>query len=62
MKDFDHKDKKIVRKEKIESKKNKRFDFSEEKQLERKSVKGFKNKIRELREEELWDDWENEIY
>lgn len=61
MKDFDHKEKR-VRKEKFESKKNKKFDFSEEKQFERKSIKGFKNKVRELREEELWEDWENEVH
>jgi len=62
--EFDNREEKNLRKEKFASKKSKYFDSDsfEEKKIQRKKVKGLKNKINEMREEELWEDWENEIH
>lgn len=62
MSEFDNdKYRKIVRKEKLESKKSKKDDYSDEYRFQRKKVNNFKHKIRQIKEDELWEDWENEI-
>ena len=62
MPDFDNeKYKKIVRKENIDSKKTKKDDYSDEYRFQRKKITNFKNRIRQMKEDELWEDWENEI-
>ncbi len=62
MPDFDNeKYKKIVRKENIDSKKTKKDDYSDEYRFQRKKINNFKNRIRQMKEDELWEDWENEI-
>lgn len=62
--EFDNREQKHLRKEKFESKKYQYndSDFFEEKKIQKKRTKGLKNKLDQIREEELWEDWENEIY
>lgn len=61
MKDFDFREDKAIRKEKFESKKYGRFEQSEEERFHKQTKKHLKKRLQEIREEELWDDWENEI-
>lgn len=62
--EFDNRDQKNLRKEKFASKKSEYFDSDsfEEKKIQRKKAKGLKSKLNQIREEELWEDWENELY
>lgn len=62
MSDFEHIDKKNLRKEKVEFKKKTKNNLSEEERVAKKNVKNLKNKIQEMQQEEMWEDWENEIY
>lgn len=45
----------------IHKKKNKKF-ISEETHDQNKIKKNFKNKKNQIKADELWEDWENEIY
>ena len=53
-------DKKDLRRQKIVDKNYKRPQISEEQRFISKSKKQFKKKIEEIREEELWEDWEKD--
>jgi len=62
MTDFDTFDRKNFRKENIEhKKKNKKsvFDQKEDKKISKIQSKNIKKKIQEIREEELWEDWDS---
>jgi hypothetical protein len=54
-------DKKDLRRQKFVDKNYKKPRVSEEQRFVSKSKKQFKKKIEDIREEELWKDWENEI-
>lgn len=60
MADFDDGDRKEHRRKKIDTKYKEKKEFSEEYRFIKKSKKEFKNKISQMREEELWDDWEED--
>lgn len=62
MKDFDNRDKKNLRKQKLDSQKNRSDEFLDERRFARKNVKNLKNKMKELEADERWEDWNNEIY
>lgn len=54
-------DKKDLRRQKFVDKTYKKPHISDEQKFISKSKKQFKKKIEDIREEELWEDWENEI-
>tara|TARA_R100001163_G_C5012282_1_gene157776 strand:+ start:736 stop:915 length:180 start_codon:yes stop_codon:yes gene_type:complete len=56
-------DRKEYRRTTLRSKKNgKDKDYSVDKKDSNKIQKAFKHKKRELEEEEMWEQWEDEIY
>lgn len=55
-------DKKDIRRQKFVDKTYKKPKISEEQRFVSKSKKQFKKKIEDIKEEELWEDWENEIH
>jgi len=55
-------DKKDIRRQKFVDKNYKKPKVSEEQRFVSKSKKQFKKKIEDIKEEELWEDWENEIH
>jgi hypothetical protein len=55
-------DKKDIRRQKFVDKTYKKPKVSEEQRFVSKSKKQFKKKIEDIKEEELWEDWENEIH
>lgn len=55
-------DKKDIRRQKFVDKNYKKAKVSEEQRFVSKSKKQFKKKIEDIKEEELWEDWENEIH
>jgi|TARA_Y100000385_G_C12782831_1_gene504246 hypothetical protein len=56
-------DRKEYRRTTLRSKKNgKDKDYSVDKKDNNKIQKAFKHKKRELKEEEMWEQWEDEIY
>lgn len=57
MNDFDNR--KDLRRKKINSKNIKKFDLSDEDKFLYKSKKHIKKKKEEMRQEELWEDWDN---
>lgn len=57
-KDNNNKD---LRRQKFADKTYKKHQVSDEQRFVSKSKKRFKKQIEEMREEELWEDWENEI-
>lgn len=62
MTDQDFRDRKENRKHNIGNRKKKSpSDISEEQRFLSKSKKAFRNKKQEIREEEIWEDW-NEDY
>ena len=61
MTDQDFRDRKENRKHNIGKKKKSPSDISEEQRFLSKSKKAFRNKKQEIREEEIWEDW-NEDY
>lgn len=54
--------KKDLRRKKLCESPPKKEKISEEQRFLSKSKKQFKKQIEDMRAEELWDDWENEIY
>lgn len=56
--DLDDKDRKENRRKKIEKSIYKK-EYSEEQRSIKKNKQNIKNKILEIREEELWTEWEN---
>lgn len=57
----DPNDRKDERRQKFISNKNtKKYDLSEEQRFLSKSKKQRKRKIEDIREEEIWEDWENQ--
>lgn len=54
-------DKKDLRRQKFVDKTYKKPRISEEQRFVSKSKKQFKKKIEDIREEELWEDWDNEV-
>lgn len=62
MNNFDDKDRKENRRKNLVIKNKNKKDYSDEEQkFMKKSKKELKNKISEMREEELWDDWESNL-
>lgn len=59
MSDFENR--KDKRRQQISEKYVQKPQVSEEQRFLSKSKKQLKKKIEEIREEELWEDWENEI-
>ena len=56
-------DRKEYRRNTLKSKKNgKEQKYSVDKRDSNKIQKAFKNKKRELSEEEIWEQWEDEVY
>lgn len=55
-------DKKDLRRQKLTDSQHKREKVSEEQKFVSKNKKQFKKQIQDLKEEELWEDWKNEIY
>lgn len=53
-------DKKDLRRQKFVDKTYKKPQVSDEQRFFSKTKKQFKKKIEDIREEELWDDWEQE--
>lgn len=53
-------DKKDLRRQKLADKNYKKHQVSEEQKFMSKSKKQFKKSIEEIREEELWEDWEQD--
>ena len=53
-------DKKDLRRQKFADKTYKKPQVSDEQRFVSKTKKQFKKKIEDIREEELWDDWEQE--
>lgn len=65
MKNFDNFDRKSFRKEKLDSKKKDRKisgDINDEYRLQKLNKQNIRRKIEEMREEEKWEDWEDEVY
>jgi hypothetical protein len=54
-------DKKDLRRQKFVDKTYKKPRVSEEQRFVSKTKKQFKKKIEDIREEELWEDWDNEV-
>ena len=54
--------KKDLRRQKLAEKSFKSDNVSEEQRFVSKSKKQHKRKIQNMRAEELWEDWENEIH
>jgi len=54
--------KKDLRRQKLAAKSFKSDNVSEEQRFVSKSKKQHKRKIQDMRAEELWEDWENEIH
>lgn len=64
MKNFDNFDRKSFRKEKLDSKKKDRkisSDMNDEYRLQKLNKQNIRRKIEEMREEEKWEDWEDEV-
>lgn len=59
--DFDR-EKRKNRKKQIGNKNKTNYDVSEEQKFMSKAKKAFKNKVRNLQQEEAWEDWQDEIY
>lgn len=57
--DLDDKDRKECRRKKLEKNKDKK-EYSEEYRFIKKSKKEFKKRISQMREQELWNDWEED--
>lgn len=57
----DSDNRKDLRRQKLNSKSFKKPKVSEEQRFISKSKKQLKKKIEHIREEEIWEDWENEI-
>lgn len=53
-------DKKDLRRQKLADKNYKKHQISDEQRFISKSKKQFKKSIEEIREEELWEDWEQD--
>ncbi|NBT08690.1 MAG: hypothetical protein EBS93_07620 [Chitinophagia bacterium] len=53
-------DKKDLRRQKLADKNYKKHQISDEQRFISKSKKQFKKNIEEIREEELWEDWEQD--
>jgi hypothetical protein len=58
LEDLNDKDRKEHRRKKLEKNKDKK-EYSEEYRFIKKNKKEFKNKLSQMREEEMWDDWES---
>ena len=58
--DFD--DRKSSRREKLTSKKKVDQNFDQSNRDIKKIKKDYKSKIEEIKQEELWEEWENEIH
>lgn len=54
--------KKDIRRQKFEENHGKKHKVSEEQRFVSKNKKQFKKHIEDIRAEELWEDWDNEIY
>ncbi|NBQ17428.1 hypothetical protein EBU24_03860 [bacterium] len=54
--------KKDLRRQKLADKSYKKQTLSEEQRFLSKSKKQLKKKIEDIKADELWEDWENEIY
>lgn len=54
--------KKDLRRQKIANNHNKKERVSEEQRFISKSKKQLKKQVEDMRAEELWEDWENEIH
>lgn len=61
MNDFDNKDRKEAGKKNFNNKHKKFNEVSEEQRFVSKTKKQFKSKIEDIRQEELWEDWNNEF-
>jgi len=59
MSDFDNN--KEIRRKKFNNKSHKKSDIPEELRFISKSKKQIKRKLEEIKEEELWEDWEENI-
>ena len=59
MNDFDNKDRKEIAKKNFTNKKKRDKDISEEQRFISKTKKQFKSKIENIRQEELWEDWDD---
>jgi hypothetical protein len=61
MSDFGNQDRKEHRRKKLNQKNSESFDSyrEEDYKARKKNKQQLKNKISEMKEEELWDDWEN---
>lgn len=59
MNDFDNKDRKEIAKKNFTNKKKRDKDISEEQRFISKTKKQFKSKIEDIRQEELWEDWDH---
>ena len=55
-------DKKDVRRQKFVDKNLKKQQISEEQRFIAKNKKQLKRKMEDMKADELWEDWENEIY
>lgn len=53
-------DKKDLRRQKLADKNYKKHQISDEQRFISKSKKQFKKNIEQIREEELWEDWEQD--
>lgn len=53
-------DKKDLRRQKLADKNYKKHQISDEQRFMSKSKKQFKKNIEQIREEELWEDWEQD--
>lgn len=60
MNNFEDKDRKEHRRKKLDTKNKEKREYSEEYRFIKKSKKELKNRISQMREEELWDDWEKD--
>jgi hypothetical protein len=64
MSQFEHFDRKSSRKEQLDSrKKNKKYlyDTNEEQRFSKVNKKNIKRKLQEMKQEEKWEDWEENI-
>lgn len=60
MSDFDSdKYRKMNRKDKFDTKKDKYYDLNEDERLQRKKISHLKNKKRQIEEDELWEEWKD---
>ena len=60
MNDFDNKDRKEAGKKNFSNKQKRFNEISEEQRFVSKTKKQFKSKIEDIRQEELWEDWNDE--